>query len=170
MNPLHPKKHTHGISRHSHNLRVVDLWMLPLTLHSPTALLAASFGNVSSSAAIFEAVRGMGKLDTVFKWLLMPSYPLLVVAWDLLPQSKYFWILVAHFGVNFLSELLLVTQLLLSYFIIEKHKPTIRNVLDQCIDHLLARLPHAVLAFVFSYFCFYCLWHMLPHYLIRAPM
>ena len=144
--------------------------MLPLTLHPPTALLAASLGNVSSSAAIFETVRGMGKLDTLLKWLLMPSYPLAIVAWELLPQSKYFWILVAHFGVNFLSELLMVTQLLLSYFIIENHKPTLRNLLHQCLDHLLARLPHAALAFVFSYFCYYGLWHVLPHYLIRAPM
>jgi hypothetical protein len=89
------------------------MWMLPLTLHSPTALLAACLGN-TSSVAPFDAIRNMGKLDTVFKWIFIPSYPLYVLSLDLLPQSRFFWILVVHFGVSFVSELLLIVQLFLA--------------------------------------------------------
>jgi hypothetical protein len=89
------------------------MWMLPLTLHSPTALLAACIGNTSSITA-FDTVRNMGKLDAVFKWVFVPSYPLYVLSLDLLPQSRFFWILVLHFGVSFASELLLIVQLSLA--------------------------------------------------------
>ncbi len=161
---------THIICRHSHNLRLADLWMLPLTMHSPTALLAAAFCNISSYPAIFDSIRDMAKSDMVLKWIFVPSYPLLVVSIDLLSQSRFYWILVLHFGANYCIELLLVTQLLWTYFVIGTQKHTMRNLLDQSIDHFLARLPRAFVVFAFSYFCFYCLWFMLHHSLIRAPM
>lgn len=144
------------------------MWMLPLTFHSPSALLWAAFGNVSSAPAAFAPVRNMGTLDTLVKWIIVPSYPLLVVAVNILPQSKFFWVLVAHYGVCFVNELLFITQLLLAY--LSGNKSALHNLWDQCVGHFQARLPRAAITFALAFGGFYCLWPVLPLSLIRFPM
>jgi hypothetical protein len=156
------------LCRHSLNLRLADMWLLPLALNPPAALLATAFGNFSSSTAAFVPVQSMGKLDTLMKWLLIPSYPLFIAFKSLLPQSRFCWIFVLHYGVSFLSEILSIFQLLHAYF--RGKKSLFYELWDQSVDHFHARLPYAAVSFSVAYFSYYCLWFILPFSLIRAPM
>ena len=156
------------LRRHSHNLRLADMWMLPLTLHPPSALLWAALGNASSSTSTLAPIRAMGKLELLFKWFAIPSYPLLMLSLEMLPHSKCLWILVVHFGVNFMSDLLSILQLVFAFF--RGSRSTKSRVIEQTVDDMYARFPRAAYSFLLSAFSYYCLWYMIPLTFIRMPM
>jgi hypothetical protein len=161
-------RHSRLLHRHSLNLRLADMWLLPLAFNPPTALLAAAFSNLSSSTAAFAPVQTMGRLDALMKWVFVPSYPLLIVFIRLMPQSNFCCLLVVYFAVNFASEVLSVTQLIWVYF--RGKKTLLLDLWDEGVDHFHARLPYSAALFAVAYFSYYCLWFMLPLSLIRGPM
>lgn len=144
------------------------MWMLPLTLHPPSALLWAALGNVSSSASTLAPIRAMSKLELLLKWLLIPSYPLLKLSVEMLHHSNYIWILVLHFGVFFMSDALAVLQLVCAFF--RGSKTTKSRVISQTVDEIYARLPRAIYTFSHAAFAYFILWHIIPLHLIRLPM
>ena len=146
------------------------MWLMPLTLNPPLALLVAAFSNTSSCASAFAPVQSMGKLDTLAKWILIPSYPLMMMFWDLFSQSRFCVVLFVHFGVSYVSEALSVLQLCWVWYLGREKRSVFYELWDQTIDHFHARLPYAAATFALAYFSYHVLWRILPLALIRAPM
>jgi len=144
------------------------MWMFPLTLHPPSALLWAALGNVSSATNTLSPIRSMGKLDLLFKWLAIPSYPLFVLSLDMLPQSNFIWVLVVHFGVGFMADLLSISQIVLAIF--RGSSSTKTRVIDQTVEQVCARAPRAAYTFAMAGFWYYCIWYLMPLATIRLPM
>ncbi len=102
------------------------------------------------------------------KWLLIPSYPLMMMFIDLLPHTSVCWLFVVFYGAHYVSELLSILQILSAYF--RGKKSLLDDLWDENIDHFVARLPQAAASFALAYFCYGCLWFVLPLTFVRAPM